>query len=507
MEEKREEFEEISPSDFFYRNRDLAGFTNPARSLYSAVREFVENSLDACELYEILPDIVIGLTEVETRSPSPNIYKLMVADNGPGVPQEVIPFAFGKVLYGSKFTLRQTRGMFGLGGTMAILYGQITTNKSAHVVSSTGTSKIYEFTLSIDILHNEPVVLKRRVANNDSGWHGTVIDIYLEGDYMKASSRIIEYLKQTAIVNPHADITFFDPYGRLFKFDRNVAGLASPPREVKPHPQGIDVEMFRRLVFFSEETNMLDFLVNNFQRVGRVVVNNFLKKAGIPPSKDPKTLNRHEIVTIVQKMRSFYGFRKPRADCLSSLGEDFIIAGIQREYNPEFVTVVMQPPSSYSGHPFIVEVAVAYGGNIPSRTGGLLYRFTNKIPLLYDEGSDVAWKVMRTLINWKNYKVNIEEDPIAVFVYLFSTKIPYKTVGKECVADRPEIEREMLSALRKACRRLRAYLSRKGKAERKRKKLEIFSKYLSQIARFSTSLAGKEREPDVTPLLRELEVG
>ena len=48
-------FAEISPSEFFYRNRDLAGFSNPSRALYSATRELVENSLDACEIGGVLP--------------------------------------------------------------------------------------------------------------------------------------------------------------------------------------------------------------------------------------------------------------------------------------------------------------------------------------------------------------------------------------------------------------------------------------------------------------------
>ena len=124
-------FSEISPSEFFYRNRDLAGFTNPARALYMAVRELVENSLDACELAGLLPDIYVRIVadghSAETQEP--RAYRVTVADNGPGVDPHHVPRAFGKVFYGSKYVLRQSRGMFGMGGTMAILYGQITSNR------------------------------------------------------------------------------------------------------------------------------------------------------------------------------------------------------------------------------------------------------------------------------------------------------------------------------------------------------------------------------------------
>ncbi|MEM3040432.1 MAG: DNA topoisomerase VI subunit B, partial [Nitrososphaerota archaeon] len=84
MAEQR--FEQISPADFFYRNRDIAGFSNPSRSLYMSVRELVENSLDACEVGRILPNIWIELTQVEEDSEKDvRIYRLLVKDNGIGV--------------------------------------------------------------------------------------------------------------------------------------------------------------------------------------------------------------------------------------------------------------------------------------------------------------------------------------------------------------------------------------------------------------------------------------
>jgi DNA topoisomerase-6 subunit B len=55
-------FEEISASDFFYRNRDIAGFTNPSRAIFVAIREIVENSLDAAESQRIPPDVFVRLS-------------------------------------------------------------------------------------------------------------------------------------------------------------------------------------------------------------------------------------------------------------------------------------------------------------------------------------------------------------------------------------------------------------------------------------------------------------
>jgi DNA topoisomerase-6 subunit B len=146
-----------------------------------------------------------------------------------------------------------------------------------------------------------------------------------------------------------------------------------------------------------------------------------------------------------------------------------------------------------------VESAIAYGGEIPKRGDFVLYRFANRIPLLYDEASDVAYTVVKSM-NWRRYKVS-PDMPIAVLVHICSTKIPYKTVGKEFIADRPEVKKEILNGVREAARKLQRFLAKREYVEKEKKRLSVFSKYLPKIAKFSTDLAGKEKEPDIRKLL------
>ncbi|NIM46203.1 MAG: DNA topoisomerase VI subunit B, partial [Nitrososphaeria archaeon] len=244
-------YQEISPADFFYRNREMAGFTNPTRSIFTAIRELVENSLDASEAESVLPDIYIRLSHDDEEEKG-NVYTLRVMDNGSGIPSTQVPLAFGQFLFGSKYRLRQARGTFGLGGTMAILYGQITTNKPVHIMSSTGVSKVYEYKLMIDIQRNRPVILDRRVHVNkgrkQDRWHGTVVEFHLEGDYYRAMPKILDYVKQTAIVNPYANITFVDPRGRLYRYQRTTTKMPPPPKVTLPHPHGVDVETIQRII-------------------------------------------------------------------------------------------------------------------------------------------------------------------------------------------------------------------------------------------------------------------
>lgn len=453
---------------------------------------------------DILPDVYIRLSLDEANEKT-ETYTLRVVDNGSGIPAHQVPLAFGQFFSGSKFRLKQARGTFGLGGTMTILYGQITTNKPVTVISSTGTSRIVEYRLMIDIERNRPVVLDRKIhaneRNKDERWQGTVVELHIEGSYNQAASKVLEYLKQTAIANPYANITFVDPKGRLYKFDRTINEMPTPPKETLPHPYGVDVETLQRIIRVTRERNMPDFMQANFHRVGKHTARKFIEAVAIPEKTNPRKLRPDEIVKLVQEMRNFESFLPPDASCLSPLGEDLLRAGVMKELEPEFVAVHQRKPSTYSGHPFIVEVAIAYGGKVPSKEDIQIYRFANKIPLVYDESADVCWKVVKS-VNWRRYNV-APGISLAVLIHLCSTKIPYKTVGKEILADRPEIAREILNGVREVARELSFYLSRKERVKRQVRRLNVFARYLPKIAEFSARLGGLEVTPDIDKLYRQ----
>src|SRR5580704_15946897 len=495
-------FSEISPSEFFYRNRDLAGFTNPARALYMAVRELVENSLDACELAGMLPDIYVRIVAdghgAETSEP--RSYRVTVADNGPGVDPHHVPRAFGKVFYGSKYVLRQSRGMFGMGGTMAVLYGQITTNKPVKVTTSVDGKSRHIFEMLIDIGENKPIIL-RRDTEEANGKTGTRVDVMLEGDFTRSAQKINDYFKQTALVGSYANLTFVDPIGRISTYERATEELPPPPKETLPHPYGVDVEAFKRMVKLNEEKTLKRFMTTHFHRIGDRTAVKFLGLAGIRPDLAPEKLTNEQVVTIVDALQRFTEFLPPDSSCLSPVGEVILGTGIMKELEPEFSTVVERPPSSYSGFPFLVEVGLVYGGKA-LEPGRKLFRFANRIPLLYDESSDVSFKVLNEEIDWRRYHVP-DDAPVGVITHICSTKVPYKTVGKEYIADRPEIEAEIRNAVREALRRLSVYLSKKGSMEAVQRKMGIYSKYLPLIAKFSQELAGEKHPPKYKQLIRD----
>jgi|Deesub1362B_J571_1020462.scaffolds.fasta_scaffold00003_394 DNA topoisomerase-6 subunit B len=504
-----ESYKELSPSEFFYRNRELAGFTNPSRSLYTAVRELFENAMDACELHGIPPDILIILREIQKISNEVSIYRLYIRDNGSGIPEEHILGALGKMLYSSKYILRQSRGTFGLGGTMALLYGQITTNQPIKVVSATLRSrKVHQYTFSIDIRNNRADVKDFKRFRNKERWHGTIIDFMLEGNYSRVRTKIVEYLKYTATIAPYAEITFIDPEGRFFYFKRTTTKLPKPPKETKPHPHGIDIEILKKMLYESDEDmTLLEFLTNKFHRVGNRIAKKFLAYARIPGEMTIKELlrtsDRKLIERLYRALQNYDGFLAPSANILSPIGKEAFKEGIIKEFEPKYVDVVVRPSSSYKGHPFIVEAAVAYGGKIPGGPGEIvLFRYANKIPLLYDEGSDVSKKILSNL-SWSSYRRPMD-GPTAFFIHICSTKVPFKSVGKEFIADIPEVEKEIELAVRELLRGLTRYTRQVQKKKEAVKRLGIYQKYLPQIARFSAELAGR-KPPDVTKLISRVE--
>ncbi|MDX1595452.1 MAG: DNA topoisomerase VI subunit B [Nitrosopumilaceae archaeon] len=605
MSSIKEKFNQISPSEFFYRNRDLAGFSNPTRSLYTAVREFVENALDACDQKGILPDVHLSIKAVEPDKPDPKTYILTVKDNGPGIESKHVPLAFGTVLYGSKFGLKQARGMFGLGATMAILYGQITTNKPVSVKSSIDGKVSNEYQLLLDIQKNKPVILKHNTK--DVSKKGLTVSIYLEGDYSKAGSKIRDYVYQTSLITPYATISFDDPKGEKYHYSRIIKSMPQPPTIIRPHPHGIDVETIRRMMvesqfeiptvddkmiekvrkdlglakknltfngimerakkrwktlsrhvrvvialmsfleldfdklakiriedidvankklhywdfgdsqsksvdmdpespYYKQLTNTVQgetlssFLTKRFQRVGPTTAVKFAEFAGFKPEKRMGGLTNQELVKLSDSLQRFEDFMSPDPTCLAPLGAEPLQKGMQKFFNPDFLEVVQRPASAYSGFPFVVEMGIAYGGEIESK-GIKVYRFANRIPLLYDEGSDVVLKVVNDT-DWSRYKVK-GEPPLVVVSHICSTRIPYKTVGKENVADRQEIERELKLALQYLSRKLSSYMSKKGQAEMAKKRANLYAKYIPLIAQFCTELAHKKKEPNYKKMLEE----
>jgi DNA topoisomerase VI subunit B len=374
---------DISVSEFFAKNRHLLGFDNPRKALLTAVKEAVDNSLDACEEAGIVPELWVHIEPT-----GPNRFKVGVQDNGPGIVKKQIPLIFGKLLYGSKFhRLRMSRGQQGIGISAAGMYGMLTTGKPVKIISMTSAKKpAHYFEIQIDTKRNLPEIINGKgdgedipsgekggkyIAEHGIEWvpelrSGTRVTIELEGRHQRGRGSVDEYLEQTAIANPHVTIHYTDPEGNSITYERSTTQLPAEPQEIKPHPYGIELGQLVTMLKDTTAGTMAQFLTESFSRVSSGVAKAICKAAKISTRSHPKRIGRQEADALYQAIQNTK-ISAPATDCISPIGEPLILKGLHHQVPGEFFSAATRPPAVYRGNPFVIEVGLAYGGSAPTQ--------------------------------------------------------------------------------------------------------------------------------------------
>ena len=487
-------FESISPSEFFYRNQQMAGFGNKSQALYSTVRELVENSLDSCEDQQVLPRICIHIDQEEG-----DILKVQVSDNGAGVPIEHVPNAFARVLYGSKYHQRQKRGTFGLGVTMAVLYGQITTNTATIVHTKCGAEAATEFKLLIDVETNTPIVESVQPRSRDAS--GTTVTVRMRGDLKRSQDRIIEYLRLTSVSSPHALLHLSMGDDIIEQFGGSTKNQPSPPVDTKPHPRAADLESLRRLANHTPDAKVKEWLIGAFQKVGVKTASDFLKFIGIDPRQSVSSLTREDLLRLSTGLRKYDRFESPDARALAPIGKNAFLVGVESAFNSSIQHYAKRGLSEYQGTPFVLEAVLAIGDDFPRSDTPTLYRFANRVPLLYDMSDDILNKALRR-VNWSRYGLK-SSTPVALFVNLNSTRVPFKAAGKQSIASVSEIEVEAVALFRDLGRRLGKTMKKHTQSAKDTRRMREFRKSLGLLAKYGSELAESDI-PDTTRLLNRL---
>ncbi|ESW22398.1 hypothetical protein PHAVU_005G150500 [Phaseolus vulgaris] len=537
-----------SPAEFFAENKNIAGFDNPGKSLYTTVRELVENSLDSAESMSELPVVEITIEEIgkskfnsmiglvdrervdaalyddyetekarekrlakearaqemqaknaalgkkvkETHAPKvgkgrgeASFYKVTCKDNGKGMPHDDIPNMFGRVLSGTKYGLKQTRGKFGLGAKMALIWSKMSTGLPIEISSSMRNQNYISFCrLDIDIHRNIPHVHLHEKRENKEHWRGAEIQVVIEGNWTTYRSKILHYMRQMAVITPYAQF--------LFKFvsdapDKNVSvrfarrtDVMPPiPMETKHHPSSVDLLLIKRLIAETSKQNLLQFLQHEFVNINKSYAERLIGEMGPDFSaKTPvKSLTSQQLVRIHQLLRQAK-FDDPSGHCLSPAGEYNLRLGIIKELHPDMVATYSGSAQVFEGHPFIVEAGVSVGGkNV--KQGLNIFRFANRIPLLFEQGADVVTRTAHKRINWSSYKINQIQDKIGVFVSIVSTKIPFKGTGKEYIGDDiTEIASAVKYAIQQCCVQLKSKIVKKIQAREQQERKRNLSRYI-----------------------------
>ncbi len=332
---------EIAVSEFFSKNRHLLGFDSPQKALLTAVREAVDNALDACEEARLLPDLTVELTELPEGR-----YKVRVEDNGPGIPKEELGKIFAKLLYGSKFhRLKQSRGQQGIGISAAVMYSQMTTGEPSHITSKMAGGKAQHVRLFIDTAKNQPKLDHQSVDNSD-WWaqktSGTSIEMTMSAQMKGGRHGIEAYLKQTALANPHARILFRThklstklaiekgappSVTETLDLPRVVAELPKEPVEIRPHPHGVELGTLQRYLQEAGRQRVHNFLTTSFSRVTGPIATELLASAGISAEAESNKIPRDKSEALYKAIQNTK-LMAPPTNCLSPIGEEALIKGL-----------------------------------------------------------------------------------------------------------------------------------------------------------------------------------
>ncbi|MBU3941867.1 MAG: DNA topoisomerase VI subunit B [Nanoarchaeota archaeon] len=484
---------EISVAEFFSRNRHLLGFDNKRKALLTTIKEAVDNSLDACEEARILPEVSVQAIDMGNDR-----FRIIVEDNGPGIVKSQIPKIFAKLLYGSKFfKLSQSRGQQGIGISASVMYGQLTTGRPAKITSKISPNEpAHYYELHIDTHKNKPQILKEEIVEWSKD-HGTKVEIDIEASYLKGGQSIDEYITQTAIINPHVTIIYTNPKAEQIIFARATDQLPKEPKDIKPHPYGVEIGRMIKMLKLTESRTLQSFLTNEFSRVGSGTAKQICENAALLPNTKPGKLSMEMTEKLVEGIKKTK-IISPPTDCISPIGQDLIEKGLRKEINAEFYCSVTRPPSVYSGNPFVIEVGIAYGGDQAADKPANLLRFANRVPLLYQQGACAMFKSVVSTA-WRNYGLqqsngSLPIGPLTILVHIASVWVPFTSESKEAIAHYPEIIKEIKLALQEAGRKLQSYVHKKVKVQNQLERANMFDNYIPEVADALSRLTGENKE-------------
>ena len=498
---------EISVAEFFERNRQILGFDNPQRSLLTTVKEAADNSLDGCEEASILPELLVEISkEGEDR------LRVAVEDNGPGILRREIPNVFARLLYGSRFhSNRQARGQQGIGISAAVLYANLTTAQPAKIISKIEEEDAaHVLELFLDTQKNLPRIASEDVLLWDRP-HGTRIELSLKARYVRGRQSPYEYLRGTAIVNPHARIVLVEPDGTRVTFERATSELPPVAKETLPHPYGLELGELGYFLKGTKRPTLLDFLSRDLQGVSARAAREVLTQANLKATQSPGSVQGEAQERLLKALHTV-SLVAPSPDCLSPIGSMLIKRGLRNvlgEVRPDFFAPpVSRPPKVRGGFPFMVEVGLVYGGALPADQSVQILRFANRVPLLFQQGACAITNAISNL-DWRRYGLDqkggsgVPSGPALILVHVASTKIPFTSEAKEAIAEDPEIDHEVTLALQVAARHLRTHLSRRTRRELASEKFAIILKILPKLAEKTSHLVGKP-VPDLTPVITRI---
>ena len=504
---------QISISEFFEKNKHFLGFDTLQRAVITAVKEAVDNSLDACEEARILPTIKVEINKLKGDK-----LELICQDNGPGIPRNSVENVFGKFLLGSRFhAIRQTRGQQGIGITGVVMYSQLTTGSKTHVISKIKSdSSAVHVDLGLDTRKNKATksneIRDVWFEDGEEVVSGLKIKTVMKAKYQRGRQSVHQYLRMTSIVNPHATIQLIvrDADGEIIDQGHWIRTTEKLPRvveEIKPHPHGIHLGQLQRMLKEADERKLTSFLRHNFSGVSLRAAKEILSKAELEEGRTPVRIKADEAQAMLDSFQEVK-LLGPPTDCLSPIEEILIKKGLSKAIDSRFASTVTRKPAVSQGNPFQIEVGLVFGGDLAADGPIEVLRFANRVPLMYQQGGCLLTKALES-VDWKRYGLDhpggkgLPKGPAAVLIHLASTNVQFTSEAKEAVSDNEEVFEEIRKAMLEVGRGLKNHLKKSKQRKKAQEKFDLINIILPEISRKSSEMLGRD-EPDLSPVITRI---
>ena len=481
--------------------------------MITAVKEAVDNSLDACEEARILPTIKVEINKLKGDK-----LELICQDNGPGIPRNSVENVFGKFLLGSRFhAIRQTRGQQGIGITGVVMYSQLTTGSKTHVISKIKSdSSAVHVDLGLDTRKNKATksneIRDVWFEDGEEVVSGLKIKTVMKAKYQRGRQSVHQYLRMTSIVNPHATIQLIvrDSDGEIIDQGHWIRTTEKLPRvveEIKPHPHGIHLGQLQRMLKEADERKLTSFLRHNFSGVSMRAAKEILGKAELEEGRTPVRIKADEAQAMLDSFQEVK-LLAPPTDCLSPIEEILIKKGLSKAIDSRFASTVTRKPAVSQGNPFQIEVGLVFGGDLAADGPIEVLRFANRVPLMYQQGGCLLTKALES-VDWKRYGLDhpggkgLPKGPAAVLIHLASTNVQFTSEAKEAVSDNEEVFEEIRKAMLEVGRGLKNHLKKSKQRKKAQEKFDLINIILPEISRKSSEMLGRD-EPDLSPVITRI---
>jgi len=352
------------------------------------------------------------------------------------------------------------------------------------------------------------------------------------------------------------------PGNETLIFPRAAAELPKEAVEIRPHPHGVELGALMLMARESKSRDVRGFLQSTFSRVSAQASGEILSKvAWGRKTLRPRVLGeKRAMAEELHKAIAETRLMSPPTNCLSPIGDELMRKGLvsflsvieseggdenaqldldsagkkppkrgrkgaakagdEAEASPArspgaeepaeegverikghsyFIATVTRSPKVYRGNPFQVEVGLAYGGSWPPDKTIELFRFANRVPLLFQRGAcGITEAIVRT--DWRNYLLSqprggLPVGPMALLVHIASVWVPFTSESKEAVAHYPDILKEIQLAAQECGRKLATYIRKRKAADYQAQRRSIFELYIEEVAHSIGRITGRKPGP------------